>query len=73
MKIEVVVHPNSKNPRVEKDLTEMIHVYVNAPPLEGKANKAVIESLAKFLKVKKSGIILIRGEKSKNKVFKIFY
>ena len=54
MKIEVVVHPNSKNPRVEKDLTEMIHVYVNAPPLEGKANKAVIESLAKFLKVKKS-------------------
>ena len=53
MKIEVVVHSNSKNPRVEKDLTEMIHVYVNAPPLEGKANKAVIESLAKFLKVKK--------------------
>ncbi|GEM_PF-3189482 len=41
--------------------------------LEGKANKAVIESLAKFLKVKKSGIILIRGEKSKNKVFEIFY
>jgi len=73
MKIEVVVHPNSKNPRVEKDLIGMIHVYVNAPPLEGKANKAVVESLSKFLKVKKSGIILIRGEKSKNKVFEIFY
>ncbi|MFA5750138.1 MAG: DUF167 domain-containing protein [Candidatus Shapirobacteria bacterium] len=73
MKIEVVVHPNSKNPRVEKDLTGMIHIYVNAPPLEGKANKAVIESLAKFLKVKKSGIIMIRGEKLKNKIFEIFY
>lgn len=73
MKVEVIVHPNSKNPRVEKDLTETIHVYVNDPPLEGKANKAVIESLANFLKVKKSGIILIRGEKSKNKVFEIFY
>ena len=73
MKIEVMVHPNSKNPRVEKDLIGMIHIYVNAPPLEGKANKAVIKSLAKFLKVKKSGIILIRGEKSKNKIFEILY
>lgn len=73
MKIEVVVHPNSKNPRVEKDLIGMIHVYVNAPPLEGKANKAVVESLSKFLKVKKSGIILVKGEKSKNKVFEVFY
>ena len=72
MKIEVVVHPNSKNPRVEKDLIGMIHVYVTAPPLEGKANKAVVVSLSKFLKVKKSGIILIKGEKSRNKVFEIF-
>jgi len=71
MKISTIVHPNSKNPRVEKDLTEMLHVYVNAPPLEGKANKAAINSLSKFLKVKKSEIILIRGEKSKNKVFEI--
>jgi len=73
MKVSVIVHPNSKKTRIEKDLMGMLHVYVNAPPLEGKANKAVIESLAKFLKVKKSGIILIRGEKSKNKVFEIFY
>lgn len=72
MKIEVVVHPNSKNPRVEKDLTEMIHVYVNAPPLEGKANKAVIESLAEYLKVKKSKIMLVGGVKSKSKVFEVF-
>ena len=73
MKIEAVIHPNSKNPRVEKDLIGTIHVYVNTPPLEGKANKAVVESLSKFLKVKKSGIILIKGEKSKNKVFEVFY
>ena len=73
MKIEVMVHPNSKNPRVEKDLLGMIHVYVNALPLEGKANKAVVVSLSKFLKVKKSEIILIKGEKSKNKVFEVFY
>lgn len=73
MKIEVVVHPNSKNPRVEKDTIGLIHIYVNTPPLEGKANKAVVESLANFLKTKKSKIILVKGEKSKNKIFEIFY
>lgn len=71
MKISVIVHPNSKKPRIEKDLIKVFHAYVNAPPLGGKANKAVIESLVKFLKVKKSEIVLIRGEKSKNKVFEI--
>ncbi|MBU1117545.1 DUF167 domain-containing protein [Patescibacteria group bacterium] len=71
MKISVIVHPNSRNPRIEKDLVETLHVYVNQPPLEGKANKAVIKSLVKFLKIKKSEIVLIRGEKSKNKVFEI--
>lgn len=71
MKISVIVHPNSKNPRVERDLIEMLHVYVNAPPLEGKANKAVIEALAKFFGTKKGKIYLVHGEKSKNKVFEI--
>ena len=71
MKISVIVHPNSKSPRIERDLIETLHVYVNQPPLEGKANKAVVESLVKFFKIKKSEIVLIRGEKSKNKVFEI--
>lgn len=71
MKIEVVAHPNAKKPRIEKDLLGMLHIYVNAPPLEGKANKAVIESLAEFYKTKKNKIILVQGTKSKNKTFEI--
>ncbi|HUW22202.1 MAG TPA: DUF167 domain-containing protein [Candidatus Bathyarchaeia archaeon] len=71
MKISVIVHPNSKNPRIEKDLMSVLHIYVKAPPLEGKANKAVIEALAIFFKTKKGKIILKRGEKSRNKVFEI--
>ena len=69
MKISVIAHPNSKNPRIEKDLMGTLHVYVNAPPLEGKANKAVAEALAQFLKIKKNEVMLIRGEKSKNKEY----
>lgn len=71
MKISVIAHPNSKNPRIEKDLLEVLHVYVHAPPLEGKANKAVTEALTDYFSVKKKDITLLSGQKSKNKLFEI--
>ena len=71
MEILVKVHPNSKNPRIKKKLKSIFHFYVSAPPLGGKANKEVIELLAKFLKIRKKEITLLRGEKSRSKVFKI--
>jgi hypothetical protein len=71
MKLTIITHPNSKNPRIEKDLMDVIHLYIKEPPQEGKANKAVIEALADHLKIKKNQVILIHGEKSKNKVFEI--
>ncbi|PIU36127.1 hypothetical protein COT03_00700, partial [Candidatus Shapirobacteria bacterium CG07_land_8_20_14_0_80_39_18] len=43
----------------------------NQPPLEGKANRAVIEVLATYFKVKRNNIILLSGERSKNKTFEI--
>lgn len=71
MQCSIIAHPNAKRPRVEEDLTGMLHVYVSAPPLEGKANKAVIEALAEYFKVKKSAVTLLSGHKSKNKKFEI--
>lgn len=71
MKVNVIAHPNAKKPRIEKDLLGTIHVYVHEPPLEGKANNAVRETLANYFEVKKSSVILISGEKSKNKLFEI--
>lgn len=71
MIVEIVAHPNSKQPRVEQDLFSKLHVYVSAPPLEGKANLGVIEALAAHFKVKKFQIKLLRGTKSKIKVFEI--
>jgi uncharacterized protein YggU (UPF0235/DUF167 family) len=71
MIISIIAHPNSKRPRIEKDLFGTLHIYVNQPPLEGKANKAVAESLAEHFKTNKSKIKLIRGSKSKQKVFDV--
>lgn len=71
MKVNVIAHPNSKRPRIEKDLLGAIHIYVSEPPLEGKANNAVRQSLAQYYKVKKGSVILLIGEKSNNKIFEI--
>lgn len=71
MELKIIVHPNSKKPRVEKDLLGTLNVYVSQPPLQGRANEAVIEALAGYLKTAKSRVKLIRGAKSKQKVFEI--
>ncbi len=71
MKITIIAHPNSKKPRVEKDLFGNLHVYVSEPPLEGKANKAIVSSLADYFQIKKSQVSLVSGDKSKTKTFNI--
>jgi hypothetical protein len=71
MKLSIIAHPNAKRPRIEKDLLGTLHVYVSQPPLEGKANQAVIEALAKYFQVKKSQVLLVSGERSKNKTFEV--
>jgi uncharacterized protein (TIGR00251 family) len=71
MKISVVTHPNAKKPRIEKDLFENLHVYVSEPPLEGKANQAVIKALAAHFRIKRGNIMLLSGHKSKHKQFEI--
>lgn len=71
MKINVIAHLNAKKPRIEEDLLGTLHIYVNQPPLEGKANKAIIENLSIYYKVKRNSVILISGERSKNKFFEI--
>lgn len=71
MKLQVIVHPNAKKSRIEKDQAGLLHVYINELPLDGKANKAVIDVISRHFKVKKNTVVLIQGEKFKQKVFEI--
>jgi len=71
MNLSVVVHPNSKNPRVEKDLTSVTHIYIREPALEGRANSAVVRALSELYKISKSDIKLVSGTRSKCKVFEV--
>jgi uncharacterized protein (TIGR00251 family) len=50
-------------------VTEQLKIAVQAPPLEGRANEALIDFLAKTFKVPKSSVVLASGEFSRSKVF----
>ncbi len=64
--IKLKISPNSSKNEIIKTETE-IKVKITAQPIENKANKALIEFLAKQLKIPKSNIEIIRGETSKEK------
>jgi len=65
------VHPNTKSRRVEKDLLGNLHVYVNQPPIEGRANKVVVEMLAEYFGKRKSSVRIVGGERAKVKLIEI--
>lgn len=71
MKITVCVKINSKNQSVELMGDGSILIRLNVPPVEGQANKRILELLSEFYKRPKSSIKLVSGLKSKKKVFEI--
>jgi len=48
-----------------------LKVRVTAPPVEGAANKALIELLAERLKVRKSQIEIVAGQTSQKKMISV--
>lgn len=71
MKIKVQVKPQSKSESVQVNNEGVLVVKVNALPVDGEANKKVIEALAKYYKRPKSTIRLLKGHKSKLKTFEL--
>jgi uncharacterized protein (TIGR00251 family) len=50
-------------------ITAQLKIAVQAPPLEGRANEALIAFLAQTFGLPKSSVKLISGDLSRNKVF----
>ncbi|RCK75701.1 MAG: hypothetical protein ANABAC_0992 [Anaerolineae bacterium] len=48
-----------------------VRIHLTAPPVEGKANRLLIDFLAELFQVKPSQIAIVAGEKSKNKIISV--
>ena len=66
-----IVPNSSKNEIIKSE--DGLKVKITAQPVEGKANKALIEFLSKTFKISKSSFKIIKGETSKEKTVLITY
>ncbi len=64
--ISVKVIPNASRNEIIKS-EDTLKLRITSQPIEGKANKAVIEFLSKQLKVPKSYFEIVKGQASKDK------
>jgi len=76
IKISIKVITHAKKSEVVADDIDLfgariLRVRINQPPEDGKANKALIELLADYFKVKKNSLKIIAGEKSTHKIVEI--
>lgn len=64
--VSLRISPNaSKNEIIKTD--DGVKIKITAPPVDGKANKCLVEFLSKLFKIPKSSIEILRGETSKEK------
>lgn len=71
--VNIKISPNAKKNEIIKD-GEITKVKITAQPVDGKANKALVEYLSKTFKVPKTSIQILKGETSKEKtiLFTVF-
>lgn len=71
-RITVTVHPGSSRRKLEirEDGT---HIYTTAKPVEGKANRDVVKLLSEHYHVPKKDILLVKGLKSRKKIFEVYH
>ena len=71
MKLKVRVIPNAKKTEFTGYREGELVLRLNAPPLDGKANKAAIEYVSRYFGVPRSAVLMVSGEKSRHKIFQI--
>ena len=76
LKVFVRLSPKAKREGFEgihtdPDGTERIKIAVSAPPVNGKANEALVKWLSKYLHIAKSAITLVSGTTDRSKTLLI--
>lgn len=69
--IDVLVQPRASRPRLGPVRQERLVVAVSAPPVDGAANRAVVELVADALDVARGQVEVVRGESSRRKTLRL--
>ncbi len=69
--IRTRLQPKASKEEILDEVDGRLRMRVAAPPVDGAANEAAIRLLARTLRVAKSCVTLVRGERSREKDFLI--
>ncbi|HVJ06834.1 MAG TPA: DUF167 domain-containing protein [Acidisarcina sp.] len=69
------VHPRARKTAITgifgEGASAALKVALSAPPLEGRANEALIEFFAELCQVPRSAVSIVSGAQSRNKVLRV--
>jgi len=71
MLIKIKVIPNSSINKIIEQNGDQWKIKLMTPPIDGRANEALIKFLAEELKIKKNQIEILKGQTSREKLVKI--
>jgi uncharacterized protein (TIGR00251 family) len=67
----VKLQPKASKTAIIGELDGALKISVNAPPVEGRANDALVRFVAELLKVARSSVTIAAGASSRNKVIRV--
>ncbi|MBL7053883.1 DUF167 domain-containing protein [Patescibacteria group bacterium] len=71
MRLKIKIIPNSSKTLITEEKGDYLKIKIKAIPEKGKANIELINFLAKYFKIAKSNIKIIKGTTSRNKIIEI--
>lgn len=71
MRLNIRVTPRAKKNAIKILDNGVVKVYLTVPPIDGKANAALIELLAEEWNLKPTQVILVSGHQSRDKIVEV--
>lgn len=71
VRLHLFIQPKSSKNQIVGPHNGMLKIKIAAPPVDGEANSELIEYLAKFFKVPKRDITLVKGDTGRQKTVDI--
>lgn len=71
VRLAVQISPNAKRSEVIGVLEDVLKIRLQAQPIEGKANEALVRFIAESLDVPKSAVVITHGHTNKRKLLEV--
>jgi uncharacterized protein (TIGR00251 family) len=69
--IDILVQPRAPRAKLGPVVGDRLKIAVNAPPVDGEANQAVVRALAEALGIGRTAIEIVRGETGRRKTVRL--